>query len=82
MKSIGHALEVDRILGDERNYAGWSFVNPEDFGKLKYGSDIMNITFDPSIPEEFASYKYDDSGMEAKKEFIVKDGILLKALVD
>ena len=40
----------------------------------------MNITFDPSIPEEFASYKYDDSGMEAKKEFIVKDGILLKGL--
>ena len=79
-ESIGHALEVDRILGDERNYAGWSFVNPEDFGKLKYGSDKMNITFDPSIPEEFASYKYDDSGMEAKKEFIVKDGILLKGL--
>ena len=48
-ESIGHALEVDRILGDERNYAGWSFVNLEDFGKLKYGSDLMNITFDPTI---------------------------------
>jgi len=35
-ESIGHALEVDRILGDERNYAGWSFVNLEDFGKLKW----------------------------------------------
>ena len=56
-ESIGHALEVDRILGDERNYAGWSFVNLEDFGNLKYGSDIMNITFDPTIPEEFASSK-------------------------
>ena len=79
-ESIGHALEVDRILGDERNYAGWSFVNLEDFGNLKYGSDIMNITFDPTIPEEFASYGFDDSGLKATKEYIIKDGILLRGL--
>ena len=79
-ESIGHALEVDRILGDERNYAGWSFVNLEDFGKLKYGSDIMNITFDPTIPEEFASYGFDDSGLKATKEFIIKNGTLLRGL--
>tara|TARA_B100001094_G_scaffold139520_1_gene134952 strand:+ start:1040 stop:2470 length:1431 start_codon:yes stop_codon:yes gene_type:complete len=79
-ESIGHALEVDRILGDERNYAGWSFVNLEDFGKLKYGSDLMNITFDPTIPEEFASYGFDDSGHKASKEFIIKDGLLLRGL--
>ena len=79
-ESIGHALEVDRILGDERNYAGWSFVNLEDFGKLQYGSKIMNITFDPTIPEEFASYGYDDSGMKAEKEYIIKDGKLLRGL--
>ena len=34
-ESIGHPLEVDRILGDERNYAGWSFVREQDFGNLK-----------------------------------------------
>ena len=79
-ESIGHALEVDRILGDERNYAGWSFVNLEDFGKLKYGSDLMNITFDPTVPEEFASYGFDDSGNKASKEFIIKDGVLLRGL--
>ena len=45
-ESIGHPLELDRILGDERNYAGWSFVRPDDFGKLRYGSPIMNVTFD------------------------------------
>ncbi|GIS54563.1 hypothetical protein Ct9H90mP29_16050 [bacterium] len=38
-ESIGPALEVDRILGDERNYAGWSFVKLEDFGTLQYGSN-------------------------------------------
>ncbi len=79
-ESIGHALEVDRILGDERNYAGWSFVNLEDFGNLKYGSDLMNITFDPTLPEEFASYGYDDSGQKATKEYIIKDGLLLRGL--
>ena len=70
-ESIGHALEVDRILGDERNYAGWSFVNLEDFGKLRYGSELMNITFDPTIKEEFASYGFDDTGNKANKEFIM-----------
>ena len=79
-ESIGHALEVDRILGDERNYAGWSFVNLEDFGKLQYGSNIMNITFDPTIENEFASYAYDDTGNKATKEYIIKEGKLLRGL--
>jgi predicted Zn-dependent protease len=37
-ESIGHPLELDRILGDERNYAGTSFVKTSDFGHLQYGS--------------------------------------------
>ena len=79
-ESIGHPLEIDRILGDERNYAGWSFVRLDDFGTLKYGSDIMNITFNPTIEKELASYRYDDSGLEAKKEYIIKEGMLLRGL--
>ena len=79
-ESIGHALEVDRILGDERNYAGWSFVKLEDFGKLQYGSDVMNITFDPSVASEFASYGFDDGGLKAKKEYLIKDGLLVRGL--
>jgi predicted Zn-dependent protease len=79
-ESVGHALEVDRILGDERNYAGWSFVNLDDFGKLQYGSELMNITFDPTLSSEFASYAYDDGGLEAKKEYLIKDGVLKRGL--
>jgi len=79
-ESIGHPLEIDRILGDERNYAGWSFVGLEDFGKLKYGSDIMNITFDPTIENEMASYGFDDGGFKASKQHIIKDGILMRGL--
>ena len=79
-ESVGHALEVDRILGDERNYAGWSFVNMDDFGKLQYGSKLMNITFDPTLSSEFASYGYDDGGLEATREYIIKNGVLLRGL--
>jgi predicted Zn-dependent protease len=79
-ESIGHPLELDRILGDERNYAGWSFVKQEDFGQLQYGSPLMNITFDPTRFGEIASYNFDDSGMPAKKEHLIKDGILVRSL--
>ncbi|MCB0406578.1 MAG: TldD/PmbA family protein, partial [Bdellovibrionales bacterium] len=79
-ESIGHPLELDRILGDERNYAGWSFVNLEDFGKLQYGSSKLNVTFDPTIETELASYMFDDTGAKAEKQYLIKDGVLLRGL--
>lgn len=79
-ESVGHPLEIDRILGDERNYAGWSFVRAEDFGTLRYGSDLMNITFDPTVAHEMASYAFDDGGARAEREFLIKDGILQRGL--
>lgn len=79
-ESIGHPLEIDRIIGDERNYAGWSFVSPNDFGKLQYGSEFLNVTFDPTISDELASYAYDDLGIKADKEYIIRNGKLLRGL--
>lgn len=79
-ESVGHPLEIDRILGDERNYAGGSFVRASDIGSLVYGSPLMNITFDPTVPGELASYGFDDTGMIAQREFLIKDGILLRGL--
>ena len=79
-ESIGHPLELDRILGDERNYAGWSFVHLKDFGSLQYGSKIMNVTFDPSVPGELASYAFDDGGNPARREFLIQDGKLIRGL--
>ncbi|WP_017295024.1 TldD/PmbA family protein [Geminocystis herdmanii] len=79
-ESIGHPLEIDRILGDERNYAGSSFVKLSDFGTLAYGSSLMNITFDPTVQGELASYGFDDAGLKAEKEYLIKDGILLRGL--
>lgn len=79
-ESIGHPLELDRILGDERNYAGSSFVNLADFGTLVYGSPLMNITFDPTVAGETASYAFDDAGMPATREYLIQEGLLLRGL--
>jgi predicted Zn-dependent protease len=79
-ESVGHPLELDRILGDERNYAGGSFVKPQDFGKLSYGSKLMNITFNPTVPGEFASYSFDDIGAPASREYLIQAGTLLRGL--
>ncbi len=79
-ESIGHPLELDRILGDERNYAGTSFVTPDMFGSYRYGSDLLNITFDPTRSEEFASYGFDDDGQPARREHLIRDGILVRGL--
>ncbi|MBI4081872.1 MAG: TldD/PmbA family protein [Candidatus Lambdaproteobacteria bacterium] len=79
-ESIGHPLELDRLLGDERNYAGTSFVTPDMFGSYRYGSPLLNVTFDPTRPEQLASFGYDDEGTPARREYIIREGILLRPL--
>ena len=79
-ESVGHPLELDRILGDERNYAGGSFVKPQDFGNLVYGSKLMNITFDTGLEGELASYEFDDTGTPSKRAYLIRDGVLQRGL--
>ncbi|WPL18126.1 protease TldD [Thiorhodovibrio winogradskyi] len=79
-ESIGHPLELDRILGDERNYAGTSFVTPEMFGHYRYGSELLNVTFDPRVPGELASAIADDEGTLAQREYLIRNGILERPL--
>jgi predicted Zn-dependent protease len=79
-ESIGHPLELDRILGDERNFAGTSFVTLDMFGTYRYGSELLNVTFDPTRPEELASYAFDDDGTPAEKAYLIRNGILERPL--
>lgn len=79
-ESIGHPLELDRILGDERNYAGTSFVTPGMIGAYKYGSDLLNVTFDPTRASQAASFAFDDDGLKAEKQFLIRNGILERVL--
>jgi predicted Zn-dependent protease len=79
-ESIGHPLELDRILGDERNYAGTSFVTLDLFGSYRYGSELLNVTFDPTRAGELASYRWDDDGVEAERVHLIERGILMRPL--
>jgi len=79
-ESIGHPLELDRILGDERNYAGTSFVTPDMFGAYRYGSELLNVSYDPTRREELASFAYDDDGTPAQKVFLIRNGMLVAPL--
>jgi predicted Zn-dependent protease len=79
-ESIGHPLELDRILGDERNYAGTSFVTPEMFGTYRYGSELLDVTFDPGVPGELASCAADDEGTPAERAYLIRQGILERPL--
>ena len=79
-ESIGHPLELDRILGDERNYAGTSFVSLDMFGSYQYGSNLLNVSYDPSLPEELASFAFDDDGSRAEKVLLIRNGILQRPL--
>ena len=79
-ESIGHPLELDRILGDERNFAGTSFVTLDMFGSYRYGSELLDVTFDPTRPEEFATYAWDDDGLAAERRYLIRKGLLERPL--
>ncbi len=79
-ESIGHPLELDRILGDERNYAGTSFVSLDMFGNYQYGSPLLNVSFDPTVDWELGSYGTDDEGLKASKEWVIEAGLLKRPL--
>lgn len=79
-ESIGHPLELDRILGDERNFAGTSFVTLDMFGSYRYGSPLLDVSFDPGVPGEFASYGADDEGAPARRVMLIEKGVLRRPL--
>ncbi len=79
-ESIGHPLELDRILGDERNFAGGSFVTLDMFGRYAYGSPLLDVSFDPGVPGELAGYAVDDDGETARKVWLIRKGILQRPL--
>jgi TldD protein len=81
-ESIGHALELDRILLAEASYAGTSWVAPTDLGSLRYGSDLLHVTADATLPGGLGSFGWDDEGVAGKRTVLVDGGILRAALSD
>ena len=75
-ESVGHATELDRVLGGEASYAGTSFLSVEDAGSLRYGSPLMNVTADATQPGGLGTFGYDDEGVAARRFPLVRDGVL------
>ena len=73
-ESVGHAIELDRILGWEAAYAGTSWLDLAQLGSLQYGSELMNITIDPTIPGALGSFGFDDEGTPAAARDAVREG--------
>ncbi|MGC9320156.1 MAG: TldD/PmbA family protein [Armatimonadota bacterium] len=73
-ESCGHPIELDRVLGTEASYAGTSFLTPEKLGTFRYGSDIVTITADATIPGGLGSFAYDDEGVPSQRTIIVSEG--------
>jgi TldD protein len=77
-ESVGHPLELDRVLGYEANYAGTSFATLDKReNRFKYGSDIVNIFADKVQPGSLGAVGYDDEGVKTKKWDLIKDGVLV-----
>jgi TldD protein len=76
-ESVGHPTELDRALGWEANFAGTTFCTPDKLGKLRYGSELMNIVADRSQEGGLSTVGYDDDGVRSiGKEFhIIENGI-------
>jgi TldD protein len=75
-ESVGHPTELDRIYGTEASYAGTSFLKPDDLGSLRYGSERMNITADPTTPGGLGTFGFDDEGVPATRQPVVEAGVL------
>ncbi len=76
-ESIGHAVELDRVLGFEASYAGTSFATIEKLNNFRYGSPIMNVYADATTPRGLGTFGYDDEGVPAQRVPIIKEGILV-----
>ncbi|MGB7574765.1 MAG: TldD/PmbA family protein [Thermodesulfobacteriota bacterium] len=79
-ESIGHPIELDRILGTEASYAGTSFLKPEMVGHFKYGSELVNIVADATYPGGLGTFGYDDEGTKAQRVPIISRGMLVNLL--
>jgi TldD protein len=74
-ESIGHPIELDRVLGMEEAYAGSSFLTPGDRGSLRYASPLVSVTADATLPGGLGTFGFDDEGVPAQRVPVIVDGI-------
>ena len=73
-ESCGHPAELDRALGHEANFAGTSFLTPDQLGTLRYGSQVVNLVADATSARGLGTFGFDDEGVPAQKVDLVREG--------
>lgn len=81
-ESCGHATELDRVLGTEAAFAGTSFLTTDKLNGFRYGSDVVNLTADATIPGGLGTFGYDDEGVAAQRTELVRNGQFTGYLTD
>jgi TldD protein len=73
----GHPMEADRALGGEVSLAGRTYATPERRGNFRWGSPIVSVVADATVPGALGSYGYDDEGVPAQRTELIRDGIFM-----
>jgi TldD protein len=81
-ESCGHPIELDRVFGTEAAFAGTSFLTPDKLGSFMYGSEVVNITADATVPTGLGTFGWDDEGVPAQRIDVVKNGRFVGYLTD
>ncbi len=76
-ESCGHPSELDRVFGSEAAYAGTSFLTTDKLSTFRYGSPLVNITADATVPGGLGTFGYDDEGVPAQRVPLVQEGIFV-----
>jgi len=76
-ESCGHPTELDRVFGTEAAYAGTSFLTPDKLGNLRYGSPVVNLTADATLPGGLGTFGWDDEGVPAQRVELVREGLFV-----
>lgn len=79
-ESCGHPTELDRALGWEISLAGGSFLQPNMLGNFRYGSELVTIVADATVPDSIGSFAYDDDGTPAQRAPLIERGMFVNYL--
>ncbi len=81
-ESCGHPVELDRVMGMEASFAGTSFLTTEKKGNFRYGSELVNVYADATVPRGLGTFGYDDEGVPAQRTPLVLNGIFQDYITD
>ncbi len=73
-ESVGHPTELDRVLGTELSYAGGSFLTLDKRSGYRYGSPLVTIVADATVPGGLGTFAYDDEGVPAQSLDVIREG--------